>query len=114
MRLTNQVNECKNGTKSNAVLALKIKLRIARPITGVSARPRSVLVIRIYCQKKTTPMPDQITLKRTCANATCLLTGLPPKEARTAVNVVPIFAPITIATDDGKSIIPVPNAANVI
>ncbi len=46
--------------------------------------------------------------------ATCLLILAPPNDARNAVHVVPILAPIIIATDASKVIIPLDTAANVI
>lgn len=58
-------------------------------------------------------MTADITLNKTCHIASCFLTEEPPREPRTAVNVVPMFAPITMATDSGKPITPALIAASV-
>ncbi len=111
-RCIHWVNASKNGKNIMAVLTLKTKLSTALPITG-SLTHRKVCVNQMYGQNKTIPITAEITLNITCAKANCLFIVFPPREAKTPVKVVPIFAPITMAIDAGKSITPELIAAKV-
>lgn len=95
-----------------AVLRLNTKLSTALPIIGSVILSKSS-TSQIYGRNKITPMTADIALKSTCHIASCLLIACPPSEPRTAVNVVPMLAHITIAIDSGNPIIPALIAARV-
>ncbi len=67
----------------------------------------------MYCQKKIKEITTDRTLKSTWLAASWVFIRLPPNDPRTAGKVVPIVAPLPIATAAGKLIIPPSNAANV-
>lgn len=103
----------RKNQKSIAVEVLNIALRTALAKTGSFSMGVIQLAREMYCQKKMIQMIAENRLKTTCAKASCLFPVFPPKEAMTEVAVVPMLAPITIATEAGKLIIPLARAVKV-
>jgi hypothetical protein len=82
-----------------------MKLKNAAQKTGLCESLKTSRTNRIYRSRRKILKSASVTLKIVWLRATCFLTLFPPRETRSAVEVVPIFAPIIITHIAGKVMI---------